>query len=168
MSNLIRRQDRHVARGDEQATALDPLRSWDPFRMMDALLRWDPLGATARSGWHGMSFMPTFDVKETKDGYLLTADLPGVKEADLDLTVTGNVLTIAGHREDERQEEDERYVASERSFGHFSRSFTVPEGADLSNIKADLRNGVLSVHLAKKPEVQPRKIQIGTSNPINA
>jgi len=169
MGNLIRRENRQVARGDDQNTSLGSLSVLEPLRVLDALLRWDSLGQQGPLGaLSGAAFMPTFDVKETKDGYLLHADLPGVKESDLELTVTGNVLTIAGKRQDERHEEDERYVATERSFGHFSRSFTVPDSADLSNIKADLRDGVLSVHLAKKPEVQPRKIEVGIGNAAKA
>ena len=158
MANLIRRDDKQVARPRD--FPLDPLRSWDPFRMVDALLRWDPF--REMGAWRAAeTFLPRFDVKEKKDGYEICADMPGVKEGDLDISVSGNVLTISGKREEERKEEEDQYFATERSYGQFARSFSLPEGADFDNIKANLKDGVLTVSMAKKPEVQPKKITIG-------
>jgi HSP20 family protein len=167
MANLIRRENKNLtpSRGEY---GLGPATNWDPFRMMDALLRWDPFRDVGGWSGQGASFLPRFDVKETKDGYLLRADLPGVKESDLDISVTGNVLTISGKREEEHREEGEQYYASERSYGEFSRSFSLPDGADLESVKADLKDGVLTVHLAKKPEVQPKKIAIGNGGSAKA
>jgi HSP20 family protein len=169
MANLIRRNNREVARNRTQDYAMDPVRSWEPFRLMDAMLRWDPFRELG-SGWAPMneSFLPRFDVKETKDGYLFRADMPGVKESDLEISVTGNVLTISGKREDEHTEEGDQYHASERSYGQFARSFSLPDGADTDSVKADLKDGVLTLHLAKKPEVQPKKIAIGSGGSAKA
>jgi HSP20 family protein len=165
MANMIRRENREAARGRGQEYNVEPFRSWDPFRVMDALLRLDPFQGGGFGGLMGRGrdagFMPQFDVKETKDGYLFRADLPGVDEGDLDISVTGNLLTVSGHREEERREENEQYYAMERSYGHFSRSFSLPDGADPENVKAELKDGVLTLHLPKKPEVQPRKISLG-------
>lgn len=83
-------------------------------------------------------FAPKFDVRESADSYVFTADLPGIKEDDLDISVTGNRLTVSGRREEEKNQEDDRYYAIERSYGSFSRSFTLPEGYDLDNIDAEL------------------------------
>ena len=139
---------------------MDPFRSVDPFRMMDALLRWDPFRemGTLRGG---EAFVPRFDVKETKDGYVFRADLPGVKESDVEISLTGNVLSVSGRREEERRDEGEQYHALERSYGEFTRSFALPDGTDGDSVKADLKEGVLTIHVAKKPEVQPKKITIG-------
>lgn len=130
--------------------------------MMDALLRWDPFGDTGSSLLHrSETFLPRFDVKETKEGYLIRADLPGVNDKDVDVSLSGNVLTISGHREDERKQEDERYYAMERTYGEFTRSFSLPDGADAEHIRADLKNGVLSIELPKRAEAQTRKITVG-------
>jgi HSP20 family protein len=149
MANLIRRDNRELA--------------WDPFR---ALFRWDPF--TETRGLRNEFFSPHFDVKENKDGFTFSADLPGVKESDLEISVTGNVLGISGHRSEEHREEGDQFHAVERGYGQLSRSFALPEGADLDNVKADLKDGVLTIHLAKRPEVQPRKISIGNGDQAKA
>jgi HSP20 family protein len=139
--------------------------AWDPVRLMRDMLRWDPfreveavLGPTDASG-----FAPTFEVTETKDAYLFRADLPGVKEQDLEISLTGTRLAISGHREQERHDESDTFYATERSYGSFTRSFTLPEGVDGENVAADLKAGVLTLTVPKKPEVQPKKIVIGAS-----
>lgn len=157
MANLIRREPRALSRGRGEEFAW----SWDPFRVMDALLRWDPLREGAGFTVRGAEFVPHFDVKETKDAYVLRADMPGVKEGDLEITVTGNALTVSGKREEERREEGDQYYAAERSYGQFARTFSLPDGADVEGVRADLRDGVLSLHVPKKPEVQPRRITVG-------
>jgi HSP20 family protein len=171
MANLIRRENnQQVSRNNRgQDYGFEPLRSWNPFRMMDAMLSWDPFRDMA-GPWlrQGEVFLPRFDVKETKDGYFFHADLPGVKESDLDISVTGNTLTVSGKREDEHQEEGDQYHTTERSYGQFTRSFSLPEGTDLDNVKADLKDGVLTIHLGKKAEVQPRRISVSGSNSAKA
>jgi HSP20 family protein len=113
-----------------------------------------------------LAFRPSFEVKESDTAYVVRADLPGVKDKDMSVTMTGNVLTIEGHRESERREENkgensEQYHLMERSYGSFSRSFTLPENGDPERISADLKEGVLTLTIPKKPEVQPKKITIG-------
>jgi HSP20 family protein len=120
------------------------------------------MGSASTAG----GFAPSFDVRETKDAYVFTADLPGVKEGDLELSLTGNRLTLSGRREEEKREEEDRWFAYERSYGSFSRSFTLPEGVDPDHVQAELKDGVLRVSVPKKAEVKPRKIelkQIGSS-----
>lgn len=156
MANLIRRENREPAR----ATSADY--RLDPFRVMDALLRWDPFRDDGAGLIQGGEFTPRFDVKETKDAYVIKADLPGVKEGDLEVSLNGNMLTVRGKREEERKEEGENYYAIERSSGSFTRSFTLPESADGDNVGADLKEGVLEVRIAKKAEAQPKKIAIGS------
>src|SRR5215468_9981061 len=154
MANLIRRNP-----GQEVAPSTGGV--WDPFRVMRDVLRWDPFREleAAAAGDFG-AFAPSFDVKENKEGYVFRADLPGVRDEDLEISLTGNRLAISGRREQEKHEQGDTYYASERSYGSFSRAFTLPDGTDAENVKAELKNGVLQVVVPKKPEVQPRKITI--------
>src|SRR4051812_1983759 len=124
MANLIRR-DR------EQTPARVTSKVWDPFRIMESMLGWDPLSSLAPSlGTEGgqITYMPRFDVKEMQDRYVFSADLPGIKEEDLDISFTGNRLVISGKREAEQNKEEGQYHLYERSYGSFSRSFALPEG----------------------------------------
>jgi len=152
MANITRRDE------SRESTGLSTL---DPFRMMRELMRGDPFSMLSSLGPGEQLFAPDIEIKETKNAYVFKADLPGVKENDLEISVTGNRLTIGGKREEEKKEEGERYYSYERSFGSFSRSFTLPEGADLDNIKASLESGVLSLTVPKKEAVQAKRIQIG-------
>lgn len=156
MAGLIRR---------EQGSSLGR-RTFDPFEMMREMLSggFEPFRELARGPEGMLGFTPSFDVKETKDTYVFKADLPGLKENDIDISVTGNRLTISGKREEETRDESERYYAYERSYGTFSRSFTLPEGVDPNNVHADLKDGVLTVLVPKKPEVQPRRIEVKASS----
>lgn len=132
----------------------------DPFRLMRELIGWEPFVDTAVLPLRN-SYAPSFEVKETGDGYVFQADLPGVKEADLEISLTGNRLTISGKREPEKREASHRFYAYERGYGGFSRSFTLPDGVDGEHVAADLKDGVLTLVIPKKPEVQPRRIQVG-------
>lgn len=105
------------------------------------------------------------DIKETKDAYQLEAEMPGVKQDQIDLSVDDDVLTISCDMKHEENEEnkEEHYCYSERRYGHMSRSFNL-EGIDQNAIKADYHDGILSVILPKaEPEKKPeaRKIAIG-------
>src|SRR4051794_32050315 len=85
---------------------------WDPFRLMREMLRFDPFGEAGPGlgmmpGRRGAEFMPQFEVKETKDSYVFKADMPGVKEDDLDMSLVGNRLTVSGKREAEERNEGE-------------------------------------------------------------
>jgi HSP20 family protein len=128
---------------------------------MDSLVRWDPFGEGQSGSFRRLeSFVPRFDVKETHESYIIHADLPGVKEDALDVSLTGNVLNVSGTREEEKKHEDEKYFAMERSYGEFNRSFAVPESAEPASIKANLKDGVLTIELKKKPDLQAKKIAI--------
>jgi HSP20 family protein len=132
----------------------------DPFRIMDALLGGDAFGAFAPAA---PAFVPTFEVRETKDAYVFKADVPGVPEKDLVIQMTGNVLSISGERkQDDVQKDGERTFAYERSYGQFSRSFSLPDSADGERATADVKDGVLTLRVPKKPEVQARRIAVGT------
>lgn len=137
----------------------DPLRALDPLRIVRDLMGVDPFAGTvpAESG----AFVPDIEVKESKDSYDLTVDLPGVREQDVEISITGNRLTLSGKREQEARREDDRFFVYERAYGTFSRSFVLPEGADVSRISAELRDGVLHITVPKRGEMQARRIEIG-------
>jgi HSP20 family protein len=107
-------------------------------------------------------FAPAFEVKETKEGYVFRADIPGVNVRDIDVSFTGNRLSITGKREAEKQEKTDTFYTCERSYGSFTRAFTMPEGVDPNGVHADLRDGILTVTVAKKADAQPKKIAVST------
>jgi HSP20 family protein len=133
---------------------------WEPFRLMENLLRSDPFGDAYVKSTPDSTFVPRFDVKESKAGFLFKADLPGVKEENVDISLTGNRLTISGYREAEEKQEGENYYMVERTSGSFSRAFTLPETADVEKIKAEVKDGVLTLTLPKRTESQPRRIPL--------
>ena len=125
---------------------------WDPFRQMAPFLTGEEQPAR---------FTPAFEIKETNDGFVFKADVPGIKEKDLEITMTGSRLTISGRREAEKEENTDIYYARECSYGGFTRAFTLPEGTDGNNqIRAELNQGVLTLLLPKRPELQPRRIEV--------
>ncbi|BDU68494.1 heat-shock protein Hsp20 [Geothrix oryzae] len=133
--------------------------SLEPFRFMRDFMRWDPL-RDYDLGAPTAAFMPSFDVKESPDAYQFRADLPGILEADLEISLEGTRLTVAGKREEEVLKDGERIHLSERSHGHFSRTFSLPEDVEGEKVVAELRNGVLTLMVPKRPEVRPRKISV--------
>src|SRR4051794_17660968 len=118
MANIIRR------RGSESQVPSYG-QAWDPFRMMQELLEGN---LPAWNETRQLAFAPTFEVKETRDSYVFKADLPGVKESDLEISLTNNRLVVGGKRDAEQREESDKFYAYERSFGSFSRAFTLPDG----------------------------------------
>ncbi len=138
-------------------------RSWDPFERMRDILSWDPLLAfeSRKSELERATFSPAFEVKETGDAILFSADMPGVQESDLEVSVQGNRLSISGKRESEKTEDTDRYYAYERSYGSFSRSFTLPDDVNPDAASAELKEGVFKLRLPKKAEVKAHKIKLG-------
>jgi HSP20 family protein len=144
---LMQREPRTMATG--MAPGLEP------FALMRNMLRWDPFRDMDSNIDTQSAFTPSFDIRETPEAYVFEANLPGIRQEDLDLNLTGNRLTVTGKRECAGKDEGENYFTMERSFGCFCRSFNLPEG-----IKAELKQGVLTLTLPKTPEVQPKKIAI--------
>lgn len=138
-----------------------PLIESSPLRMLRDMLRWDPFREIAPA-LETASFSPSFDISESKDAFLFKADMPGVRREDLEITATGNRLQIAGKRDNQRETKQDTYYAYEREYGSFCRSFTLPEGADLEHATSDLKDGVLTLAVPKKPGAQATKIAIAT------
>jgi len=138
--------------------------TWDHLAGLTDIMRFDPFkefGIPLQRYFDRdvSAFAPSFEVKETKDALVLKADLPGVKNEDLDVSVHGNVLTIGGKREQEIKKDEEQYHMVERSFGSFMRSFTLPDGIDAKSLDAELKDGVLTVTLPKGPKRSRRRLR---------
>lgn len=139
---------------------------WEPMRVMREMLRWDPFREMAPFSFEGFpiaAFNPSFEVTENKDAYQFKADVPGVKQEDIEITTTGNRLQISGKRDHEEETKSDTVYAYERQYGSFSRSFTLPDGADIDHAKSELKDGVLTLVVPKKPNAQAKKIAISTS-----
>jgi HSP20 family protein len=103
---------------------------------------------------------PAIEVFEKEDKFVVKAELPGMKEEDIDVSVVGDTLTIKGERKAESEVKEEDYYCCERSYGSFSRSIALPSSVDAKKIEASYEDGVLEVSLPKAPGVKPRKISV--------
>jgi HSP20 family protein len=105
---------------------------------------------------------PAVDVAEDDKAYHITAELPGMSEKDIDVTLSGDTLTIKGEKHDQKEEKAKNYYLSERRYGSFHRTFTLPEGIDRDKIDAGFSAGVLSLTLPKTAEAvkQQKKIEV--------
>jgi HSP20 family protein len=143
---------------------------WRPFREVSRLRRemdrlWEDYFGSGRRAFQPLQgeFAPVMDVKETADQIVVKAEVPGMDAKEINISVTGDVLTIKGEKKSEREEKDENYHVVERSYGSFSRSLTLPAAVDLDKIEAKYDKGVLTVTCAKKEEVKPKAIEIKTA-----
>lgn len=100
------------------------------------------------------------DCAETKDGLELTAEMPGLKEKDVQVVLSDGVLTISGEKRAEREEKDKGYKFVERSYGSFSRSVELPDDIDPAKIKATIADGVLKVVAPRRAKAEPQKIEV--------
>ena len=101
-----------------------------------------------------------FDVSETDDAVEMTAELPGIDEKDIDLTLSDGVLTIKGEKKSEKETKERDYYLSERRYGSFARSMRVPDSVDQDNLKASFDKGVLRVVMPKRAEAKAKKKKI--------
>ena len=130
------------------------LEEWE--RQFDDLLGRPMLRrATMERGW-----MPVVDVFEKEDKFVVKAELPGMKEEDIDVSVVGDTLTIRGEKKTETEVNEEDYYRCERSYGSFYRSILLPSTVDANKIAADFEDGVLEVTLPKAAEVKPKKVAV--------
>jgi HSP20 family protein len=139
----------------------------DPFQLIRDLMT-NPFGMLQTLPWGGfgrdLAWNPGFEVRETDDAFVFKGDLPGIKSEDLDISLTGNRLEVSGKREQESETNEGTFHTYERSYGNFCRSFALPETADVDNVRCDLKDGVLTMLVPKKPGSQSRKIQIGSGS----
>jgi len=140
--------------------------TYDPFRELRSLQ--DEVNRVFSSSFNRSSdnemmrgaWSPTVDIYENKDQIVLEAELPGMKPEDVNISVENNVLTIQGERKFEKKDEKDNFHRVERSYGSFTRSFTLPPTVSSEAADAVFENGILRLTLAKREEAKPRKIQI--------
>ena len=106
------------------------------------------------------SFAPRVDISESDKEFQVTAELPGMNEKDLDVSLANNVLTLKGEKKEEKEDKRKDYCRMERSYGMFSRTIPLPEGVDLEKVEASFRKGVLTVTLPKTVEAQKERKRI--------
>ncbi len=103
---------------------------------------------------------PAVDIMENDGEIIIICETPGVSEEDIDIQVAEGVLVVSGEKKFKGDKQEEKYFRLERSFGKFSRSFAIPNAIDTSSIKASLKNGILRITLAKRPDIEPKTIKI--------
>jgi HSP20 family protein len=140
---------------------------WEPFRnvsdiqgemnrLFDVFLG-RPLAGAAPSG---RMWMPPIDMAETDDELILTVEIPGVREKDVSVSITGDLLSIKGHRRPEDDATDRKSLHVERLYGHFERMIQLPLAVQGDRVKATYRDGVLQISLPKADQLKPRQIKI--------
>jgi HSP20 family protein len=142
--------------------------SWNPIQEMDRFFgrplsgllmsRWPRAGAESEMG--ESAWIPSLDVSETDTEYLVRADLPAVRKEDVTVTIDNDVLTIAGERKFDKAESSEKVHRRESLRGVFTRSVSLPENADSSAIRAESRDGVLTVHVPKTKAERHQPVEI--------
>jgi len=141
---------------------------WDPFRELeDMSLRLNRMfNHPVQSQTNGKEtivvadWAPSVDVSETDAAYQIKAEIPDVKKEDMKVTLEDGVLTIQGERKQEREETGRKYHRVERSYGSFARSFTLPELVDEGKVKADFKDGILTLQLPKSEKAKPKSIEV--------
>ncbi len=109
----------------------------------------------------GNEWYPRVDIEEDEKAYRVHAEIPGLEEKDLNVTLEKDVLTISGEKKEEHEEKDgKKVVLSERRYGSFTRSWRLPEGVKSDEVTAEFANGILKIELPKSEEAQPKKIDI--------
>ncbi|HWP47186.1 MAG TPA: Hsp20/alpha crystallin family protein [Candidatus Limnocylindrales bacterium] len=141
-------------------------RGWDPFRWLSNVQREmnrifeEAFGDTGLESLSTREWSPAVEVYETKDELVVRAELPGMKQSDIDVSVSDGNLIIRGERKRESEIKEENYYRSEWTYGAFRRSIPLPAGTDPNKIKATYQNGVLEVKLPKPEEAKPKQIKI--------
>ena len=148
------------------------LTRWDPFREMLTLrTAMDRLFDSAFVGpsftWQSEGGL-ALDVTENPDEFIVKASVAGVNPDDLEITYNNNVLTIKGEVKAEKETEEKHYLVRERSYGTFSRSFSLPSNIKADAIQASHENGVLTLHLPKAEEAKPKRIPVQAARMIEA
>jgi len=117
-------------------------------------------GDTDREELENAVWSPLTDISENKDEYLLKMDLPGVTKNDLKLSYENGELKISGERKQEKEDKESKYHRIERTYGKYFRSFTLPKQIHAENIKAEFKDGQLTVTIPKSEEAKPKELEI--------
>ena len=130
------------------------------FRFYSPLFAAQP----ARHDANRYNWTPSVDVSETDDGFEVRAELPGVTKDDLSVSVKDNLLTLSGEKRQEKVDDTQAYRRVERRYGNFQRRFTLPAEVDTDDIKAEFRDGVLTLSIPKPEAAKPAEIPITTAS----
>ena len=139
---------------------------WDPFRELSSIqselnrLFGRTYGVEGGDELRAAAWVPPVDVAETQDRFVITAELPGIRSDDVDISVENSVLRIQGERRFYEEQREDGFHRIERRFGSFSRSITLPSTADPEGIQVSFDAGVLTIEVPKKEEAKPRKIWV--------
>lgn len=140
---------------------------WDPWKDLIALqekmnrLLEESFGRMRREeGLVSGAWTPAVDIYETENSLVVTAEIPGVSEKDIDVRIENNQLVIKGERKFEKETKEENYHRIERIYGNFYRSFSLPNTVDTEKVRAEYKNGVLKITINKREEVKPKQIKI--------
>ena len=158
----------------ERFMLMNGLVRWNPFREMDDLQRrmtslfdWSPFRrsslTTDDENITVPEWAPLVDIVEDGNEYLIKVELPEVQKDDVKVTVESGTLTISGERKAEKEQKGRRFHRVERYYGRFERSFSVPDDAEADDVKAEFKDGVLRVHLAKSEQARPKQIEVKVS-----
>ena len=139
---------------------------FDPFRNFEERMRryfgetFDPFGKFGEENWSVATWSPACDIYETDHEIVVKTELPEVKKEDIRISVDNNVITIRGERKFSEETKRENYHRLERSYGEFTRSFTLPTFIDTGKINADFKDGILRVTLPKHEEAKPKQVEV--------
>lgn len=144
---------------------------WDPFKELEEVSTrlnriFEKSPARSESGTEMLSmadWVPSVDISETDAAYVVKGEIPGVKKEDVKVTVQNGMLTIQGERKQEKEEKGKKFHRVECSYGNFVRSFRVPDDADENKIKADFKDGMISVTLPKSEKAKSKTINVPVS-----
>ena len=144
---------------------------WDPFRELEDVSNrlnriFGQSLARSESGQNMLAvadWAPSVDISETDSAYLIKGEIPGVKKEGVKVTIQDGMLTIQGERRQEKEEKGKKFHRIECSYGSFARSFRVPSDADESSVKAEFKDGMLNVTLAKSEKAKPKSINVSVS-----
>ena len=140
---------------------------WRPMTLMDEMERQmdEMMGMRAARRFPMLSreWVPAIEMYDRGDKYVVKAELPGIKEDEVEVSTTEGVLTIKGEKKTESEVKEEDYYFSERGYGTFFRSLSLPSDVDAKKIEANFEDGVLEISMPKMPEVKPEKIPIHTT-----
>jgi HSP20 family protein len=146
---------------------MNTLTRWEPLREMeDFQNRLSSFFARPLRRGNGheditlADWTPLADITEDDKEYIIKAELPEMKKEDVKVTVENGILTVSGERKFEREEKKKKYHRIERGYGTFVRSFTLPDDADATKVKAEFKNGLLTVHLPKSEKAKPKQIEV--------
>ena len=148
-------------------TATTPMTSWDLFEDLRAAQEEMMRATRGRGWWSGQHYdasgaaawAPAVDISERKDAYLVTAELPGVKAGEVEITIEDGLLTIQGERHFAHDSAEEKLHRTERLYGAFRRSITLPRHVEADKIEASAQDGLLQIMVPKAPEVQAKRVQ---------